>query len=183
MIHLLNKSIRTGLCIITLLLFTSYRPVNDSGNKSEFLKTSYTLTTTGDYSLELQGEFYFETTLETSGKGTKFSVLKLGLKSDENQLPYTMEFLISQRNRSNEISSGVYRVNNDIDGFLNYFDGVFGFADIQEKGALPFFTKKGKVVILRKEQDKLWGIMEITLRNEQGKQINISGNFSAIQKD
>ena len=48
---------------------------------------------------------------------------------------HSMELLITKQNQSSPIKKGKYGVSEDIEGFINDFDRVFGFA------------KKGKVGI------------------------------------
>jgi len=75
-----------------------------------------------------------------------------------------MELLISKQNQSISIKKGKYGVAEDIEGFLNDFDGVFGFANVGSIGEEPFFAKKGSVVITQLTELGLRGNINITFK-------------------
>lgn len=183
MSHLFNNMVRTVFCAAILLLFTSYGPVKNTLNESMLLEGNYTLKATGDFNLELKGEIHFETALKISGDGTPFSILELNLENDKKESRHSMGFLISEQNRPKGISEGIYKVPKDIDGFLNYFDGVFGFANIEGMGELPFFAQKGRITIHRIHESSLRGTIEVTMQNSNGKKVNVIGDFTAVKQN
>ncbi len=153
----------------------------DSYNKDNEAATIDTLRISGDFNMALKGEVYFETALETASDGTPFSTLKLNLKNHKES--HSLGFFISKQNHSKQITMGTYKVLEHIDGFLNYFDGVFGFAHIKELGELPFFAHKGKITIFHVGKDSLRGQLAVVLENPNGQRIDVTGNFTALKQN
>ena len=90
-----------------------------------------------------------------------------------------MDFLISKKNASHKISPGTYKVTNDSDGFLNYFEGIFGYANINESGEMPFFTNEGEIKIKYIDSKTVHGFLKLYLDNANNESIHIEGNFIA----
>lgn len=146
------------------------------------LNGQYTLRTSGDFSKELTGIVDFETSMETSVNGSLFSTLKLNLKNRGHAPLHSLEFLISEKNKGNRIPEGSYGIIQDIDGFLNCFDGAFGFANINDLGEAPFFAHKGKIIINRLDKNGIRGAISVNLKNLYGKRIYVTGSFIATKK-
>lgn len=176
---------KIGLWAAILTLFTSYTTHGDTMQilAHNPIEGNYAIVATGDFDVELTGGINFETALETAGDGTPFATLKLNLKGDDRESNHDLGFLISQQDRSEPLTTGTYRVANRIEGFLNHFDGVFGFANVKKWGELPFFAQSGRISIRSLKGDYLQGSMEIVLRNANGKRINLRGNFTAIRQN
>ncbi|MEK6152680.1 hypothetical protein WIW50_05450 [Flavobacteriaceae bacterium 3-367] len=174
-----------GLWVAILTLFTSYTTHEDASAMlgDSPIAGNYSIRATGDFNVELTGGVAFEIAQETASDGTPFATLKLNLKGNDGESHHDLGFLISQQNQSEPITAGTYRVPGSIDGFLNYFDGVFGFANVKKWGELPFFAQRGKISIRSIEADYLQGSMEIRLQNANGKTINLTGNFTAIRQN
>jgi len=181
MSQFLIKNIKAGIWILIPLLFTSYISPRKIFEETVKLEGSYDLRTTGKSNLELTGEIDFETTIETSNNGIPFSTLKLNLKNNKKEVVHSLGFLISEQNNSSQLKQGTYKVSRKIEGFLNCFDGVFGFANIKVLGELPFFARKGKITILQINDRRLRGNIDITMESPNGKQIHITGNFTAAK--
>ncbi|PCJ92842.1 MAG: hypothetical protein COA50_15020 [Flavobacteriaceae bacterium] len=152
--------------------------------KSNLENGNYSISTTGDIQKKFKGVIYFETVDVTSSKGIRYNTLKLGLKNHKNHQMHSMQFLISKKTeKGQQIKTGTYKVANNIDGFINCFDGVFGFANIRSSGELPFFANSGKIKIEYISQDVLKGTIEVAMNNSERKRINIQGNFTANRKN
>ena len=169
------KLIKIGLFALMPLFLTSSAKVEDT----ILLEKGYSLQVTGVLNQELKGTMSYETDIKITTGGTSFSTLELKLSNDLGEIRHSMGFLISQQAQSNTISVGTYNVAESIDGFLNDFDGVFGFADLDVMSDLPFFAQKGEIIITDLGKNKLEGSMVITLRNSNGKLIKVNGDFLA----
>ncbi|NJB71660.1 hypothetical protein GGR42_002122 [Saonia flava] len=182
MFNLVNRIIRTSLWLLALVLFTSGKSTGVlPGAKLEI--GNYVINASGDLQKEFQGEIEFEEVIIKSIKGVEYSTLRLNLKNRLNGQVHSMQFLISkERKNKNNIREGVYRVGNHIEGFINCFDGVFGFANIKSFGELPFFANSGKIRIEHVGQDVLKGSIAVTMKNTNNNEINIQGSFSANKK-
>ncbi|MEA1786607.1 hypothetical protein U1E44_10930 [Arenibacter sp. GZD96] len=145
-------------------------------------KSRYTLKATGDFSNELSGIVDFETFLEKGVSGAVFTTVKLNFKYPHDTQRNALEFLISKPYNEIKISPGSYGIAKDINGFLNCFDGAFGFANINEFGEVPFFTTKGRITLKQVSSDDLSGKIAVYLKNAAGKTIYVSGNFDANKR-
>jgi hypothetical protein len=117
--------------------------------------------------------------VETAADGTQVSTLRLTLQNSKNVTAHTLNFLISRENESRQLSTGTYKISKNIDGFLNHFDGVFGFANIGILGELPFFAEQGKITVFETGKDNMRGTIDISLKNANGNQLTLRGNFLA----
>lgn len=142
----------------------------------------YAFQVSGSLNQNLVGAINFETTTKTTVNGVIFSTVQLILDNDYQNVSHSMEFIISKENVSGQISNGSYEVSRDFDGFLNYSDGVFGFANIDTLGELPFFTKNGKIEIEYLSDTILVGTLQVRLRNANNELINLKGDFVATKK-
>ena len=78
----------------------------------------YTLRSTGNLNEHLGGEVNFESSIETDKDRNTTSILKLKLGDQDNSLQHSIEFVISKKNASNQISKGLYTVSQKKKGFL-----------------------------------------------------------------
>jgi len=182
MYHYILKTLKISFWIMLPLLFISGTKGNQDFYVSNYFEDSYELQATGVLEQQLCGVVYFENTLQTNNQGTQFSTLSLKFISNGLSDQHSIELLISKQNQSSPIKKGKYGVSEDIEGFLNDFDGVFGFANVGSLGEEPFFAKKGKVVITQISELGLKGYMDITLKCNNGNKIFINGSFSAAGK-
>jgi len=182
MYHYILKSLKISFWILVPLLFISNSKV-DALKIPNDIEGNYSFKSSGAVENSLQGKVSFNTNTKSSNNGTPFSTLSLKFVNDQKSLEHTMQFIISERNRSAVLTAGKYGIKENIDGFLNNFDGVFGYANINELGEEPFFTTTGKIVIARIGEDDLEGYVNVTLRNNGGKKINLKGDFHAIKRN
>lgn len=173
---LTTKILKIFFGAVALMLITSLRPKDEVVPANFF--GEYILYATGDYDIKLNGKVVFEQTIETSVNGTTFSTLKLDLKNEKNGLHH-IGFLISKENKSKPLNFRTYKVSKQIDGFINHFDGVFGFANINTIGKTPFFASSGKITIKQIDDRKATGYLEVTMYNSNHEKINVKGSFIA----
>ncbi|MCG2461587.1 hypothetical protein K8352_12575 [Flavobacteriaceae bacterium F89] len=143
----------------------------------------YAFVVSGEVSENLDGIIHFETTKETSVGGSEYYVIRFNLKSKRENRPHRMEFSISKPCKKDKISAGTYQVAKPVDGFLNYFEGVFGAADFKRMDELPFFTDRGTIEIKSLDEHTIEGSMSVTLRDPNGKKIRIRGEFDALRQE
>ncbi len=143
----------------------------------------YAFVASGEVSESLNGIIHFETTKETSAGGSEYYFLRFKLKSQKESPPHSMEFSISKPCKKDKISVGTYEVIRPVNGFLNYFEGVFGAADFRRMNELPFFMDRGTIRITSLDENTIEGSMSVTLRDVNGKKIKIRGEFDALSQE
>ncbi|EAR02619.1 hypothetical protein [Maribacter sp. HTCC2170] len=176
------KSIKIGfwfLAPLLLILDTSIEKVEVPNDFDGF----YHLKTSGVVEQSLQGKAFFETTPGFDSDDSPYSSLALKFKSNKQEKAHIIELIISKKGQPQELGVGQYEVSNSIEGLLNGFDGVFGYANIKMTGEKPFFTTKGKVVITRKSKIDLKGYVSVVLMCNKGKKLFIKGDFHAVKHD
>ena len=159
-----------------------------SGAKLEKL-TSSKIIEEGDYSIQMSGSVNdnfcvgvdFDTSIVTTSRGISFSTLRLRLDNTDNVGSHSMEFLISKENTAGMLPTGTYEVSRNQEGLLNYFDGVFGFANIAALGESPLFAKSGKIKIDYLDDRTVRGNISIQMTNSLGKRVGINGDFIVIK--
>lgn len=176
------KSVRLTVWLVMLFVFTSYISPYEKNRDVAFVEGRYHLKTSDNEPMLLEGNIFFSTAISSSSKGKPYSIIKLDLENSGNSVVHSMGFMISKQNRNKEIQQGKYKVPVKIDGFIKNFEGVFGFANIKEKGELPFFAEYGNIVISYIGPKLLIGNLKIKLKNAEGKHLNIKGEFTAIRK-
>ncbi len=182
MYHYILKSLKISFWILVPLLFISNSKVEPLMIPNNF-EGSYSFESNGAIEHSLQGKASFSTNTKSSNNGTPFSTLSLKFVNNQKSLEHTIQFIISEQNRSDAVAAGKYGIKDNIDGFLNNFDGVFGYANINELGEEPFFTTMGKVDINRIGKDDLEGHVNVTLSDNDGKKIILKGDFHAIRRN
>lgn len=170
-------SLFTTFCAILI----SASSVDDKTAYADRIDGMYELRSTGNLNQNLNGVVNFETAIERTNEGIPFSTLRLKLGCEKGNSNHFIEFLISKENMDEYISKGSYQISKESDGLLHNFDGVFGFADIQELGELPFFANDGEISIDYGDEKRLQGTISIGLSNANGKSIKLNGNFVALK--
>ena len=182
MYHHILKSLKISFWILVPLLFISNTKAEPLTVPNNF-EGNYDLKATGAIEQSLEGTVSFKAFTESSNNGTSFSSLSLTFVNNEQGFEHELEFIISEQNESELLSTGKYEIKDNIDGFLNNFDGVFGYANINIIGEQPFFTTMGKVVITRIGKADLKGYVDVNLRSNGGKVLMIKGDFHAIKRN
>ena len=161
--------------------------VSSHGSASDLTGTDipeagfYTITTNAPETGELQGQVVFEKVLQQWSDGAQ-TLWKLHLSNTASDSPHYMGLFIAADDAGGQLQGGTYDINGNIEGFLQEFDGVFGFASINALGEQPFFAKKGKLTISRMGDGFLRGSLQITLKNYSGNSLAIRGHFNASKK-
>lgn len=139
----------------------------------------YELRASGTLQIMLKGNISFVQEFEESREGKPYTTLTLDLQPDPAQPLHSLGIIISESNGRMPLQQGNYKVGQKIDGFLNCFEGVFGYANISPLGELPFFAESGVVSLHSVDSRGLKGSLEMNLRNSAGERIALSGSFSA----
>ncbi|QLG45149.1 hypothetical protein [Costertonia aggregata] len=176
------KISKISFWVLVPLLFFSNGTLNTPVDPIDLENGSYVFTTTGDFDKKLKGDINFESKIEIDSDGTPFSTLQFNLQNKATAHGHAFGFLVSKAGTNEGITKGTYKVAKNIDGFLNCFDGVFGFADIAGLGETPFFARNGKITISHFNDKVISGFITITLQNTNGKNITVKGNFTAVEK-
>jgi hypothetical protein len=176
------KSFRLAFWIVLPFLFTSYISPLETKKGAVGVDGSYNLRASGYQPMALQGTVVFSAVKAVSSKGKPCSTIQLDLRHKGNGKVHSMGFLIRKQNWGEELEEGRYKVPAEIDGFIQGFEGVFGFANIKELGELPFFAVGGTIDISYIGPKLLHGDLEIKLRNSEGKYLNIKGDFNATRR-
>ena len=176
MIPIVRKSLKLfffGFIPLFLLSSGSKPTVDYSALKSGSCKFNVT----GKYNLSIEGVATFQNIVDEDELGNRRNKLMLNFVPNGNVEVQTIEFVIAQ----NEMLTGFYRIKT-LNGFINGFDGVYGFADISGANELPFFIKTGGVRIHESYEDAINGSLEVQFKNANGESLNIKGSFSAVTK-
>jgi len=180
--HIVIKSLKVGLWVIFPLIFITTNSTEIKSDKRVLAAGGYVLNIAGESELKLEGIINFETEIKRSSIGEEYTTLKLSL-TDGKQLPgHSLGFFLSKHNQFVEIGNGRHEISGNIEGFLNYFDGVFGFANVNEFGELPFFARNGAVTIDNIEDKILKGSINVVFENINEESIAITGNFVALRR-
>lgn len=180
--HLLIKSLKLGLWVVLALIFTSSSSIKEKHDNKMLAEGSYVLNIAGESELKLEGIINFETEIKRSSKGKEYTILKLSLNECQELPGHSLGFFLSKHYRLTKIGNGRHEISGNIEGFLNYFDGVFGFANINEFGELPFFAKNGSITIDNLDDKKLKGSINVVFENTNEGSFEITGNFIALKK-
>lgn len=173
------RILRTALCVLAPFFLISNNTLNRGFYETGGFSDNPSLMATGDYTQDLNGEVRFETNIETSGNRERFFTLQLELSREGTGRNDAFGFLISHKMGKERSGVGTFEVVADPDGFLNKFDGVFGFANIESVSEVPFFAQNGKITIYNMDRDTATGAIAVTLLNSDGKRVRVTGNFKA----
>lgn len=136
--------------------------------------------TTGAFQELLKGKVTFETSMGSTSHGTPYSSISLKFMNGDQNQEHVMGFLIKEQFSSKELTIGEYGLSKHIKGFLNNFDGVFGYADIESLGEEPLFAKKGKLVITQIDADNIRGYLNVRFKDNSNNELFVKGNFNAV---
>ena len=140
---------------------------------------AYELTSSGELSLNLSGFAYLNTDDVISEDGSLYTTVKLELENEEEADKHFLDIYITDSGINQPFVKRTYAISENIDGFINDFQGVFGFANIDRLGELPFFTKEGYISIFHSDHHRMAGNLKLTLMNTIGQTIELEGDFIA----
>ena len=175
-----RNRLKLGLWVILPLLLISFISRGLSNNHPDLESGTYQLNAMGAANTLLKGNIFFEQDEVISNKGRLLSTLKLHFKDNGDPGEIPIRFLISVDTDKQTISAGKYNISRYISGFMNNFDGVFGYANLSMLGEKPFFTRKGQLIITEKSQDLVSGTLDVVLEDVNGKSLHLQGSFSAL---
>lgn len=176
------KLTKISLWVLVPIIFISGTKFNGSNTGKDFFSGEYIFQTSGILNQNLMGIVNFETITEVKANGERYSILKLSLNNLDQSEKHTMQFLISKPDSFGQISRGTYDINKSQNSFIDNFDGVFGFADIEILGELPYFAKSGEIQISGIDEASLRGTLKLKLKNADNNFFDINGDFVAIKK-
>lgn len=113
---------------------------------------------------------------EESDAGILFKTLTLVFSDTMKEDQGRIELVLKIKNNDERWYKGEYKVGK-VDGFLNGFEGIFGYFTHKDFGEKPFFADSGTVKILSLEDNRIQGYMDVTLVNDYGRTIRISDTF------
>lgn len=180
--HFVIKSLKVGLWLIFPLLFTVNKNSDVRADGPILPEGTYVLKVKGECELLLHGAVNFTTVTKKTVKGKEYTAFELALKDDQMTAGHSLGFFISENLSSFKIDEGKYHVSRNIDGFLDRFSGVFGFANIDQYGELPFFTKNGSIKLNNIEENLVEGNMNVVFENHLGENLTMDGKFIALRK-
>lgn len=181
--YVLFKTVRVPFWTLLLFFLVSGGMGEDNAPLPEGLPNGrYDLKASGDYSENFSGIVDYEIFMEKAVSGKSYATLKLNFRHWRNPDKNAFEFIISKPSTEIKIMPGSYGIATSINGFLNCFDGAFGYANGKELGETPFFSRKGRITIQQMGPFGLKGTIAVYLSNPAGKTIYISGGFVAPKK-
>lgn len=176
-----NYAAPKGMVVLLAItfLFTSYIPSTEYPIYFYPNPGSYELLVSGSSQLHINGPVTFKTGEAVSGEGMPYPTLKLKLQNQAKSHRNFLDLYLSDPKLSNPIEKGTYAITEQVEGFFKDFKGVFGFAEIDHFGELPYFSRKGRITIYDAEKEYLSGCLELILSNTLGEIIEVKGNFVA----
>ncbi|RRQ49867.1 hypothetical protein DZC72_04585 [Maribacter algicola] len=122
----------------------------------------------------LPSQLDFGLAVEESDAGTLFNKWTLVFSDVEDKSK--IELVMRGKNTGSDLNQGAFEVHK-VEGFLNGFEGIFGYFIHKDFGEKPFFADSGIVRIFRLDNNRIEGYMDVTLVNDYGRTIRISDSF------
>lgn len=123
------------------------------------------------------------TTYAVEGKirenGDRESVLKIQWRHRSDERTCSIVVTVVDPKVGLGVPLGSFAVARRISGFMEDFDGVFGYANIEALGELPYFTHYGSITIERVSDAEIGGYADLTFRSPEGSLFNLKGGFMA----
>lgn len=180
MYHYILKSLKFGFWILVPLLFSSNAEVvpielvdNHKGN--------YYFSATGALEESLQGKVFFGTSTESTNEGISYASLSLEFLNQDGMESHAIKIIISKHTQLQTFKTGQYHVTENIEGFLNRSEGVFGYVNINALSEQPFFSNKGAVVVQQITKNEVRGNINVAFASNNGERILIKGEFHAVK--
>lgn len=178
----IQNRLKSGLWILLPLILLSFISSTIADNPLPVDEGRYVLSADALSPRELEGDVTFAEQEVVSSTGHLLNVLKIQFQESENDQGFNMEFMISLRSDSEPIGEGKYYLNRYISGFVSEFNGVFGYADLNEQGEEPYFSKSGHLRITNRSDHQVQGTMEVTLVDVDGNKLQLGGSFKALRQ-
>lgn len=176
----LRNRLKLGVLIILPFLLHSFISDGLSASSPNIEAGTCQLTSRGALATEFQGKASFIHDEVISEDGHLLATLRLDFMTGKDKEDGPIQFLISVDANKEAITTGTYNISRYISGFIDNFDGVFGYANLSMLGETPFFTRKGQLVITDKSADAIAGTLDVILEDVQGKALHLQGDFNAL---
>lgn len=177
------NAIPLGIVLITAITFwcTSYIPSQSYPITFEPEPGHFEMVISGTEELYLSGRVLLDTSRRATDYGNSYPEIRLRLIADGAVHNNFIDLFLATPEVSYPLSGGTYAVTENVKGLFRDFDGVFGFADLDQFGEIPFFSKQGKISIVE-ANNLLLGSLKMELGNTLGEIIEIEGNFVTYQE-
>lgn len=127
----------------------------------------------------LEGPVFYEIAEQHSGT-RKTPVFKLHFLNANLNSRHDLGFIIPLTQQQIIKQDDVFTVASEIDGFINKFESVFGYANFEDKKASLYFTDNGSIKIMKITDAGINGQMNMVLKDSRGKSLELRGNFNAL---
>jgi len=183
MLQLIVKTGKIGFWVLLPLFLISNTNIAYESTTVPLVENgNYLFKATGALDRVFSGEIFFSESIDSLTGNTYVTRFELKLDSVDDTIDHHMGFVLSKRVLDTAELLGNYKVNTKSVGISNEVEGVFGFADIKILGEQPFFAEDGRLRITDMADGFLHGNLKMTLRNFEGRSIDISGNFVAKKR-
>lgn len=180
-LHFIKKIGKISLWILLPLFLISNTGVTSELPVAPIENGDYRLAVTGAFDKILIGHIVYNKQLDSERGGKQLVRIELKLEHIDATTDHSMGFWLAKHANGPDDLKGNYEVSAKAAGLSANIEGVFGFADINILGEQPFFADYGSVNISALDAKLLHGDLNITLRNFEGKTIEISGSFIATR--
>ena len=168
------------LLIISLsYLLTSHVTFSVASVPEHLEPGDFELVASGSSQMDLNGMAAFKTVNTISSDGDVYQQLKLIFSDPTDPGKHNITIYFTKPDVADHLERGTYYITENISGFINDFEGVFGFADIGKMGELPYFTKKGQIRISASDENNIAGRLKLVLKNNLGEIVEVRGDFVA----
>lgn len=176
--HYMLKSMKIAFWFLMPFLFISNSDI-DPNMASNGKLEGFTHYANEPFEQLLKGKATFETNMGTTDQGAAYSSISLRFGNEGNNQEHIMGFLIKKMNSQKQLAIGEYGLSGHINGLLNNFDGVFGYADAKSLGGEPLFMKKGKLVITQIDEFNIYGYLDVVFMDNSNGELFVKGDFQA----
>ena len=168
------KTVLFGVMPILLISGTSGDWKLNGGSDDDALIASY-----GEQKVDIPSGWVFREKVEALPDGSLYPTLMLTVPEQSHRSKgfKDLQLVISDRQRAN-IDNGNYQISG-VSSFLEHITHVFGVANYEVWGELPFFATAGNVRINYKEEQQMFGYVHLECQNQNGERIVINGPFVA----
>lgn len=180
MAAMLARTLLIGIWALMPLLLISHSALEVKKFRPPSALGNYEFQSKGDFNQTLQGKVKFELEQHFIDENDQYLTLRLQLQ-DSSASTHSMEFLMCFKEAKEKMIGKTFKVAKRIDGFSDYFEGVYGVVNGGNFGELPFFAEEGKITILEVGDAVLQGEINMKVSNFEGKFIEVDGDFIATR--
>lgn len=156
-------------CFIGMILLTSYVPylaIEDSA------ASKYVFYVSGNITAKINGQMCFDAINKTNNRGENYTTLEFTLADTKKHI-LGLQVVEGSEIETLEQRSYVVKNNSGSD------DNVFGYLNMVDSDDLPYYTEQGEITILSFSDNICKGHLNLILKNNNGKKIQVSGDFTA----